>query len=84
VPPTCTSWARCLDRASGYVCPIREGGGTRIKVLDALASGLPVLATTVACESLDVVPDRDLLIADSIESFERQIGRVFESADLRG
>jgi glycosyltransferase involved in cell wall biosynthesis len=72
-----------LDEATAYVCPIRDGGGTRIKVLDAMASCLPIIATTVACEGLKVTPERDLLIADTAAAFESQIARVFDSATLR-
>jgi len=65
------------------VCPIRDGGGTRIKVLDALAQGIPIVATTIACEGIDVVPDRHLLVADTPEEFASQIKRIFEDANLR-
>ncbi len=70
-------------RATAAICPIRDGGGTRIKVLDALAQGKPLIATTIGCEGLDVVPDRDVLIGDTPEAFAAQIGRVFEDATLR-
>lgn len=70
-------------RATVAICPIRDGGGTRIKVLDALAQGKPLVATTIGCEGLDVVPDRDLLIGDTPEAFAAQIGRVFDEPGLR-
>jgi polysaccharide biosynthesis protein PslH len=65
------------------VCPIRDGGGTRIKVLDALAQGMPLVATTIGCEGIEVVPDRDVLIADSPEAFAEQIDRVLADEGLR-
>ena len=72
-----------FQQSTVAVCPIRDGGGTRIKVLDALAQGMPLVATTVACEGIDVVPDRDVLIADTAEVFARQIDRVLTDAGLR-
>jgi glycosyltransferase involved in cell wall biosynthesis len=69
--------------ASVAICPIRDGGGTRIKVLDALAQGLPIVATTMACEGIDAVQGRDLLIADTPAEFAAHIGRIFEEPDLR-
>ena len=43
------------ERASIYICPIRDGGGTKLKILDALAHKLPVVADRIACEGLDIV-----------------------------
>ena len=45
--------------------PVRVGSGTRLKVLEAMAAGAPVLSTTVGVEGLAVRPGYDLLIADS-------------------
>jgi glycosyltransferase involved in cell wall biosynthesis len=70
-------------RATVAICPIRDGGGTRIKVLDALAQAKPLVATTIGCEGLEVTPDRDVLIGDTPETFASQIGRVFDVAGLR-
>jgi sugar transferase (PEP-CTERM/EpsH1 system associated) len=70
--------------ASAVVCPLRDGGGTRIKVLDAMALGRPIVATTIACEGLEVVPERDLLVANSASQFISQIGRLFEQPGLCG
>jgi glycosyltransferase involved in cell wall biosynthesis len=48
-------------------CPIRNGGGTRIKLIEAAALGKPIVATSVAAEGLGFTPDIDLLIADSAD-----------------
>jgi glycosyltransferase involved in cell wall biosynthesis len=53
-----------LAAARVSVVPIRFGGGTRIKVLEAFAHGVPVVSTTVGCEGLDVIDGRHLLVAD--------------------
>ena len=70
-------------RASVAICPIWDGGGTRIKVLDGLAQGMPLVATSIGAEGIDVVRDRDLLLADTPEEFAQAIGRVFDDAALR-
>jgi glycosyltransferase involved in cell wall biosynthesis len=65
------------------ICPVLDGGGTRIKILDALAMGVPMVSTTIGCEGINVTPEQDLLLADGPEAFAQQIGRVFDDANLR-
>ena len=72
-----------FEKAALAVCPIRDGGGTRVKILDNLSMGKPIVSTSIGIEGIDVVPERDLLIADSPEAFEKQIARIFDDADLR-
>jgi glycosyltransferase involved in cell wall biosynthesis len=57
------------------VVPLRIGGGTRIKILEAMALGKPVVSTTVGCEGLDVVDGEHLLVADRPDLFA---GRCLE------
>jgi glycosyltransferase involved in cell wall biosynthesis len=47
------------------VVPIRKGSGTRLKILEAMAAGTPVVATTKGAEGLDVIDGKHLLLADS-------------------
>jgi glycosyltransferase involved in cell wall biosynthesis len=72
-----------LDAASIYLCPIREGGGTRLKVLDALAMAKPLVATALAVEGLGLVEERHYLRAETTAEFVRQVGRLEASAELR-
>jgi len=65
------------------ICPLRDGGGTRIKILDGLALGIPIVTTSVGIEGIAAVPERDLLVADSPEAFLQQISRVFSDSALR-
>jgi glycosyltransferase involved in cell wall biosynthesis len=51
--------------AVAVVVPLRVGGGTRLKILEAMAAGVPVVSTTLGAEGLEVDPSRDLLIADT-------------------
>lgn len=58
-----------LAAAALSVAPLRLGSGARLKILDALAAGLPVVSTTVGAEGLALVHERDLLLADEPSSF---------------
>lgn len=58
-----------VRRAAVYVVPIRIGGGTRLKVLDAMASGKAIVSTAIGCEGIDVVDGEHLLIADDPIAF---------------
>ena len=51
-------------RAEAFVVPLQIGGGTRVKALQAMAMGLPIVSTTLGCEGLDVVDGQDVLFAD--------------------
>lgn len=58
-----------LERASAMVVPLRIGGGTRLKIVEALALGTPVVSTTIGAEGLDLVADEHLRLADDPASF---------------
>lgn len=55
------------------VVPLRAGGGTRIKILEAMALGRPVVSTTLGCEGLDVKNDEQLMIAGTPSEFARDV-----------
>ena len=63
-----------VQRASVFVAPIRVGSGTKIKVLNAMAQGKPVVATTIAAEGIDVTPEENILIADDPGEFAEKVG----------
>lgn len=71
-----------LQAAQVVVVPLHAGGGTRLKILEALASGRPVVSTSVGAEGLDVLPDEHLLIADSAEAFARAVATLLEDQEL--
>jgi len=60
------------------VVPIRVGGGTRTKILEALALGRPVVSTAVGAEGLDLEHPKHLLIAGSEEAFVRAVVSIHE------
>lgn len=74
-----------LPVAAATVCvvPIREGGGTRLKILEAMALGTPVVATPKGAEGLNVVNGEHCLIASSPEAFAAQTVSLLRRADLR-
>jgi len=71
-----------LAAAAIYVCPIRDGGGTRLKVLDALAMAKPLVATGLAVEGLDLVEEEHYLRAETPVDTVRQIRRLERDPDL--
>jgi glycosyltransferase involved in cell wall biosynthesis len=73
-----------LDEASIFLCPMRDGGGTRLKVIDALAMAKPVVATALAVEGLDLEEGRHFLRAESVADFVRQVRRLEDDPPLRG
>ena len=55
--------------ALAVIAPLRIGGGTRLKILEAMAAGVPVVSTTLGAEGLAVSPDVNILIADQDEDW---------------
>ena len=62
-----------IDEAAVYIVPLRAGGGTRLKIFEALAMGKAVVSTTVGAEGLALTPDRDVCIADEPDEFARAV-----------
>jgi glycosyltransferase involved in cell wall biosynthesis len=71
-----------LDRASAIVVPLRIGGGTRLKIVEALAKGKPVISTRLGAEGLDVEHDKNVLLADEPDEFANQVARVLSDREL--
>jgi glycosyltransferase involved in cell wall biosynthesis len=72
-----------VAEASICVVPIRQGGGTRLKILEAMALGTPVVATSKGAEGLAVTDGDNLLLADNPESFARRTAELLGNAALR-
>lgn len=70
--------------AGSRVCvvPLRQGGGTRLKILEAMTMGTPVVATPKGAEGLDLIDGEDILIADSAEAFADATVRLLTDDDL--
>jgi glycosyltransferase involved in cell wall biosynthesis len=65
------------------VVPLRVGGGTRLKILEAMALGTPVVSTSKGAEGLDVQHDENILIADAPREFAAQTVRLLRDPALR-
>ncbi|HWQ12426.1 MAG TPA: glycosyltransferase family 4 protein [Roseiflexaceae bacterium] len=74
-PAVARSWA--------CVVPLRQGGGSRLKILEALAAGTPVISTSKGAEGLDLVAERDFLLADTPADFAAATLRVLRDPVLR-
>lgn len=73
-----------LPVAQSAVCvvPLRQGGGTRLKILEAMALGVPVVATSKGAEGLSVVNGEHLLLADAPSAFAAAVLRILCERDL--
>jgi glycosyltransferase involved in cell wall biosynthesis len=72
-----------LAEAAVAVAPLLVGGGTRLKILEALAMGKAVVTTSLGCEGLDVVPSEHLLVADEPGAFAEAVTRLLRDPDQR-
>ena len=73
----------CVATSRACVIPLRIGGGTRVKILEAMALGTPVVATPKGAEGLHVADGNDLLIARPPEDFAVAVRRLLEDDSLR-
>jgi glycosyltransferase involved in cell wall biosynthesis len=71
-----------MAAAAVVAVPIRMGGGTRLKVVEGLALGKPMVSTTLGCEGIAVRDREHLLIADDAESFAARVIELFEDRAL--
>jgi polysaccharide biosynthesis protein PslH len=74
---------RYIDEAAVYVVPLRVGGGTRLKVFEALAMGKPVVSTTLGAEGLGLVSGEHYVAADGDEPFAQAVLNLLGDADAR-
>lgn len=62
-----------MAAASVVIVPLRIGGGTRIKILEACAAGKPVVSTSIGAEGLDLKPGSEIILADEPVEFARSV-----------
>lgn len=77
-PPSCRLY---YLQAAAAIVPIRIGGGTRIKIIEAFGNRCPVISTTKGCEGLGVAHRKQLLIADSPEDFAAACAELLRSPE---
>jgi polysaccharide biosynthesis protein PslH len=71
-----------LKQSSVCIIPLRKGGGTRLKILEALAAGVPVVSTQKGMEGLNLTPGHDILIADGPQDFAHSVIELLTHPDL--
>ena len=69
--------------AAVYIVPLRIGGGTRLKIFEAMAMGKAVVSTTVGAEGLPVTSGEHLLLADEPHTFARAVVSLLRGPDRR-
>jgi len=72
-----------LARGCVYVVPLLVGGGTRIKIFEAMAAGKAVVSTTIGAEGLPVRHGENILLADEPEAFAKCVGELLSNTVLR-
>lgn len=70
-----------IAEAFTYVVPLRVGGGSRLKILEALAMRKPVISTTVGAEGLDLRVNEHLLIANEPDEWVEAVGAILKDRD---
>lgn len=68
--------------STALAVPLLSGGGVRVKILEAMAMGVPVVSTTIGCEGLAVQDGEHVLVADTPQAFSEACARVLQDAEL--
>ena len=76
--------AESFSTATALVVPLRIGGGTRVKILHAMAAGLPVITTRTGAEGLELEADRHCLLAENPREFASALRRLLTEPALAG
>jgi len=72
-----------IAEAGVYVVPLRVGGGTRLKVLEAMSMSKAIVSTSLGCEGIDMMPGLELLIADEPRSFAKKAVSLMQDRERR-
>jgi glycosyltransferase involved in cell wall biosynthesis len=72
-----------VESSSVYIVPLRIGGGTRIKIFEAMAMGKPVVSTRIGAEGLPVTDNDNILLADTAEAFADRVILLLGNAEAR-
>jgi polysaccharide biosynthesis protein PslH len=83
VTGTVPSVEEYLDKASAVVVPLRIGGGTRLKIFEAMAMGKALVSTSIGAEGLDIESGRDLLLADDPGAFAEAVLLLLRNPGIR-
>jgi polysaccharide biosynthesis protein PslH len=73
-----------LQEAAVVVVPLRIGGGTRLKIYEAMAMGKAVVSTSIGAEGLDVHDGQDIVLTDRADAFAEAVKTLLQDVELRG
>lgn len=71
-----------IAKALALVVPLRAGGGTRLKILQAMAMQCPVISTSLGAEGLDTTPGENILLAEDAEQFGQHIQALYDEPEV--
>ncbi|PDW04628.1 glycosyltransferase family 4 protein [Candidatus Viridilinea mediisalina] len=71
-----------LQQAAALIVPVRAGGGMRVKILEALARGLPIVSTTIGYEGIRLQPGEHLLVGDTPQAFAAAVIELLRHPSL--
>lgn len=72
-----------MEKAAVMVVPVRAGGGMRVRILEALARGMPVVTTTIGLEGIAARDGEEVLVADSAEGFAQAVVKLLVDQSLQ-
>ena len=72
-----------LEECSAMVVPLKSGGGTRIKIIEAMSMGIPVVSTTIGAEGLELTPGKHIIISDDADELSSETASLITDPDLR-
>ena len=70
-----------VDRAAVFIAPLRSGSGTKVKILNAMSQGKPVVTTSVGAEGIIALPDQEILSADDEKQFVQKVLHLLHHPD---
>jgi polysaccharide biosynthesis protein PslH len=71
-----------MEKAAAYIVPLRIGGGTRLKIYEAMAMEKPIVSTTVGAEGLPLQVGAELLLADNAKAFAEAVVKILKEPEL--
>ena len=71
-----------IEKSDIYLCPLRDGGGTKLKILDALSMGIPIIANPIACEGINVENGKSVVFATTEKDYLHAIEGFLEDNTL--
>ena len=71
-----------MEEASVYIVPLRIGGGTRLKIYEAMAMEKPIVSTSIGAEGLPVTNGTEILLADEPQPFADSVVKLFKDKNL--